>query len=313
MEQKGLQFKDGFILTINTKKMKQIIKNSIIVLLLMMTNIVTAQQDPSYSLYHYNMNVINPAYAGVNDYAEININIRNQWIKLEGSPFTQSLSLGIPINDKFGIGFSIVDDEVFVLKETDTYIDFSYKLQVSEKADLYFGLKAGGSFINIDLNELNIVNDPLFSENVSRFNPNFGVGFYLKGDKYYVNLSAPSLLKSERFDKEGVIVSNATDELHVYTGAGYTFNLSDNVDLIPSMMSRYVVGAPISLDLTATIDLYDMVELGVSYRLDESVSCIGFFNLSDWMNLGYAYEITTTDVGNYSDGTHEIIFRFKFL
>ena len=312
MEQKGLPFKDGFILTINTKKMKQIIKNSIIVLLLMITNTLFAQQDPSYSMYHYNMNVVNPAYAGVNGYTEISVNFRSQWIKIAGSPNTESISLGIPINDKLGVGFSFVNDEVFVLKETDTYIDFSYKLQVSENTNLYFGLKAGGSFINIDLNELGIVNDPLFSENVSQFNPNFGVGFYLKGEKYYVNLSAPSLLKSERYDKEGALVSNATDELHLYTGAGYTFNLSDNVDLMPSMMSRYVVGAPISLDLTATVDLYDIVELGVSYRLDESVSGIACFKLGEVMRFGYAYEITTSEVGNYSDGTHEVVMQFRF-
>ena len=292
--------------------MKQIKNSSLVVLLILMTSALFAQQDPSFTLYQYNMNVINPAYAGINETAEANINFRSQWINLDGSPETQSLSIGIPVNDKIGVGLSIVNDKVFVLNETDVYIDFSYKVQVNENTNLYMGLKAGGSFINIDLNSLGIVNDPVFSENVSRFNPNVGIGFLLKGEKYYINLSAPSLLKSKRYEKDGIRVTNATDELHAYIGAGYTFSLNDDIDFIPSIMSRYVNGAPLSLDLTTTFDIYNKVELGLSYRIDESVSGIGLFKLSDWIHFGYAYEATTTDVGDYSEGTHEVILRFKF-
>ncbi len=292
--------------------MKNIKNSSLIVLLILMTNALFAQQDPSFTLYQYNMNVINPAYAGINESAEVNLNFRSQWINLEGSPETQSLSIGIPVNDKIGVGLSIVNDNVFVLNETDVYIDFSYRVQLSDNTNLYMGLKAGGSFINIDLNSLGIINDPVFSENVNNFNPNVGIGFLLKGDKFYLNLSAPSLLKSKRYEKDGVVVTGATDKLHTYIGAGYTLSLNDNIDFKPSMMSRFVTGSPLSLDLTATFDIYSKVELGVSYRIDESVSGIGLFKLSDWFNVGYAYETTTTDVKNYSDGTHEILLRFIF-
>ena len=292
--------------------MKHIINNSLIVLVLLVVNTLYAQQDPSYTLYQYNMNVINPAYAGINDYSEVNINFRSQWVNLEGSPETQSMSFGIPMSDKVGIGLSVVNDNVFVLNETDVYIDFSYKVQLAENTNLYLGLKGGGSFINIDLNALDIMNDPVFTENVSRFNPNVGIGFLLKGDKYYVNLSAPSLLKSKRYEKDGVVVTNATDKLHAYLGAGYTLSLSNDIDLTPSVMSRFVSGAPISLDITATVDLYKIIELGVSYRLDESVSGIVLIKLADWVHFGYAYEATTTDVKDYSNGTHEVLLRFKF-
>ena len=198
--------------------MKKTINSSLIVFLILMTNALFAQQDPSFTLYQYNMNVINPAYAGINETAEANINFRSQWVNLEGSPETQSLSIGIPVNDKIGVGLSIVNDKVFVLNETDAYIDFSYRVQVSDNTNLYLGLKAGGSFINIDLNSLGIMNDPVFTENVSRFNPNVGIGFLLKGDKFYATLSAPSLLKSNRYEKDGIRVTNATDELHMFAG-----------------------------------------------------------------------------------------------
>jgi type IX secretion system PorP/SprF family membrane protein len=282
------------------------------VLVLLLVNALNAQQDPSYTLYQYNMNVINPAYVGVNGYSELNLNYRSQWANLDGSPRTQSMSFGTPVVDKMGLGLSIVNDKVFVLKQTDVYIDYSYKLKVSDSTDLYLGLKAGGTFIDIDLNSLGIMNDPVFSENVSRFNPNVGLGFYLKGKKYYANLSAPSLLKSKRYEKDGVVVTNATDELHWYAGAGYTFALSHNIELTPSILSRFVTGAPASVDLTATTRFSDLIDIGLSYRISESFSMLGLFKLSDWIQFGYAYEMTTTDVKDYSKGSHEALLRFKF-
>lgn len=306
------RFRDGFILTINTINMKTIIKNSHVLLVFFLTSILYAQQDPSFTLYQYNMNVINPAYAGINDFNEVNINFRSQWVNLEGSPETQSLSVGVPMNDKVGWGLSIVNDEFYVLKETDVYIDFSYRIQVGSNTNLYMGLKGGGTFINIDLTKLGIMNDPVFTENVSNFNPNVGVGFLLKGSKYYINLAAPTLLKSKRYEKDGVVVTNATDRLHAYAGAGYTFSLNSDIDLTPSAMGRFVLGAPVSLDLTATFDFYKIMELGVSYRLDESVSALGLLKLTNWIHFGYAYEATTTEVKDYSKGTHEALLRFRF-
>ncbi len=292
--------------------MKTIFKNSQVLLVVLLTSVLYAQQDPSYTLYQYNMNIINPAYAGINELSELNLNHRSQWVNLDGSPKTQSLSFSKPMTDKMGLGISIVNDKVYVLKQTDVYIDYSYRLQISDSTNLYFGLKAGGTFIDIDLNSLGIMNDPVFSENVNRFNPNVGLGFYLKGEKYYLNLSAPSLLKSKRYEKDGIVVTHATDELHIYAGAGYTFNLNDEVTLTPSILGRFVSGAPSSVDLTATTGLYEMMDIGISYRIDESVSFLGLFKIAQWVHLGYAYEATTTDVKDYSKGSHEILLRFKF-
>ena len=77
-------------------------------------------------------------------------------------------------------------------------------------------------------------------------------------------------------------------------------------------MARFVSGAPISLDLTGTLDLYKIIELGISYRLDESVSGLGLVKLANWIHFGYAYEATTTDVKDYSKGSHEVLLRFRF-
>jgi type IX secretion system PorP/SprF family membrane protein len=291
--------------------MKHITNNSLIVIVLLVVNSLYAQQDPAFTLYNYNMNIANPAYAGIEDLTELNINFRSQWVNLEGSPETKSLTLSTPMNDRVGLGLSIMNDNIFVLNQTDVYADFSYRIPVSDNTNFYMGIKAGGTFIDIDLNKLGVMNDPVFAENVNQFNPNIGIGFLLKSDKYYITVSAPTLLKSKRYEKDGFVVTDATDKLHAYFGAGYIWKLGDQLSLKPSVMSRYVSGAPMSIDINAMID-FEALELGISHRIDESVSGIVLLKLSDWAHFGYAHESTTTDVKDYSRGSHEVLLRFRF-
>lgn len=287
------------------------LKTTIALFLSLISMVAAAQQDPSFSLYHYNMGIVNPAYAGTSEQTELNLGFRTQWAGIEGSLQTQSLNFSTPINDRIGIGFSVVNDKVFVLKETDIYADFSYKLPINDDTNLFLGLKAGGSMINIDLISLGI-NDPLFTEDVSKFNPNFGMGAYLKAVKYFVNISAPALLSSKRYEKEGVLVTNATDKVHFYMGGGYIFNFNESLDFTLSGLTKMVAGAPTSIDITGLFAIQQKTEIGISYRVKESISAIAMFKYLDWLHFGYAYEHTTSPVGDYSSGSHELLLKIQF-
>ncbi len=271
-----------------------------------------AQQDPHFSLYRYNMNVITPAYAGTNGNLEAIFGVRSQWVGVEGGPETLNFNINSPVGKNMGIGLTAISDKVFVLDETHLYADFSYKIKVAEELNLFAGLKAGGSFLKIDLNEVGVTDDPLFAQNVSNFNPNVGVGFYLKAPKYYITVSAPALLSNDRFEKEGVSPVSASDDVPFFVGGGYDFELNEDFKIQPSVLSKVVTGAPISIDMTASALYKERLELGANYRLDESVTfffTVGF--LENFLNFGYAYEHTTTDINTYNNGTHEIILKLR--
>jgi len=276
-----------------------------------------AQQDVTYTLYNYNMNIINPAYAGTGENLELTSNYRVQWAGLDGAPKTLGFSLSSPVSrrvgmdDKVGLGLSVINSSVFVLKETDIFVDFSYRLQLEETLDLFLGLKAGGSSVNIDLLEAELDDDPLFSENVSVFNPNVGIGAYLRGESYFINISAPALLKTKRYEKESGIVTQATDKMQFFMGAGYHFPLNRDVTFTPSFLTRVISEVPFSMDINGTFDLYDMVELGLSYRLKESVSTLVFFKIANSLQIGYAYDTSLAAVSNYRRGNHEMLLKFR--
>lgn len=294
-------------------RMKSISKFSLLVALFTV-HVLVAQQDPNFTLYNFNMNVINPAYAGSTNSKEINLSHRSQWLGVDNAPNTQTLSYSMPLKNNLGLGISMVNDKVFILSETDIAIDVSYKLKVSETHDLFFGVKAGGGFINIDLNNAGAAgNDPLFTANQSFFNPHLGAGLYLKHKKYYVTLSTPNFLNGKRYEKKGNTPRAAVDNMHVYLGTGYTFTLSEDYQLTPAVMMRHVNGAPTSYDVSSTLKMYQKFSLGANYRLDEMFSVFSLVQVLNNLKFGVAYDFTTSDVDVVgADNSLELILKYKF-
>ena len=64
---------------------------------------VSAQQDPNYTQYMYNMSVINPAYAGSKETMSGGLLYRKQWVNIEGSPETATFFLHTPAGKNVGL------------------------------------------------------------------------------------------------------------------------------------------------------------------------------------------------------------------
>lgn len=272
-----------------------------------------AQQDPQYTQYMYNMNVINPAYAGLNEGLAINLLYRNQWTSLDGAPETYTLAVHSPVGEKTGLGLSVIRDQLGPVTETNAYADFSYTLQVSTNFQLALGLKAGVTFHDIGLNSLELQDpgDPFFSENVSRTNPNIGTGAFLYSDKFYVGLSVPNLLNSVHLDETDLRFGSEVN--HYFLTSGYVFEPTDKLKLKPSFLVKSSFDAPVSFDLNMNALFLEKFELGVSYRLDDSFSGIVGFQATPDFRIGYAYDAVTSEINNVAPASHEIFLSYNII
>lgn len=277
--------------------------------------LLQAQQDPQFTQYMYNMSVLNPAYATSDD-TVINLGTfyRSQWVGSVGGPTTGSFFAHSKFTDRLEGGISIVHDQIGdVVKETNAFIDVAYVLPVSDNSKLSFGIKAGASFFSTDFNGFvysDPLPDPAFAENISRTFPNIGVGVFYFSDKYYLGLSAPNLLESEHLDEDSGIVTQGSENIHLFLTGGYVFNLRENLKLKPAFMLKQVANAPISADLTANVLINNKFELGLGYRFDDSVS--GLFNMRilPTLRIGYAYDYTLSNLGRFNSGSHEVFLLF---
>lgn len=275
----------------------------------------SAQQDPNYTFYRYNMNIYNPAFTGSSEAAEFSLGIRSQWAGIEGAPESQSAIFGMPMGKNIGLGVSILNDKTFIEQQTWLAVDISYFVQLDEEHRLYFGIK--GSANSYDANTAGLVTygvgqDGALSDYNSRFTPNVGAGAYLKHDRYFLSLSAPKLLTPKRLQERDGNAYLGVDRMHAYLSGGYTFLLGKTLDLKTMGMFRYVDASPLSLEVTGILDFGERFELGTSYRHDESVSGLCLFNISNGFNIGYAYETSIKNsIDRLDNSTHELFMRLK--
>ncbi len=295
--------------------METINKLQILIAVLVLSLSASAQQDPNYTFYRYNMNIYNPAFAGSSESAEFSLGIRSQWAGIEGAPESQSAIFGMPMGKNVGLGVSILNDRTFIEQQTWLAIDISYFIQLDEDHKLYFGIK--GSANSYDANTDGLVTygvgqDGALMDYESRFTPNVGAGAYLKHDRYFLSLSAPKLLSPERLQERDGNAYLGVDRMHAYLSGGYTFLLGKKLDLMTIGMLRYVNAAPISVEATGILDFGERFEFGASYRYDESISGLVLFNISNGLRIGYAYETSLqSSIGRINNNTHELFMRLK--
>ena len=287
-----------------------------IALLLFISSGVYAQQESILAFYSNHLNLVNPAAVSVNGESQFRTSIRQQWTGIKDAPQTQSASFVTPLSKNLSFGLSVVKDEVFIEKQTFAAIDFSYKVQLNDALDLFMGIKAGGNNYEVNTTGLQTYNyniaDPSL-QSISRFNPNIGIGFYLKHKDYYISMSTPKMLDTKRAKTENGFATAATDQAHYYFSAGRTFEVSPSIDLVPSIMVRYVNGAPFSTDFTTTAKFDDKINLGVTYRTDRSFAGLAMVNVSKKFALGYAYEYSLrSELLGRANGSNEFYLQYRF-
>lgn len=280
---------------------------------------VSAQQDPQYTQYMYNMSVVNPAYAtGVESTLSLGSLYRTQWVGAVGAPKTLTLFAHMPVNKKVEVGFSLISDDIGdgAKKEDNFFADFAYLLEFNNNHKLSLGLKAGFTSIKTNFNGFvfesgDASTDLAFSENVNNIMPNIGAGVFYFTDKYYVGLSAPNLLATKHIEQRSGIYAFGSENIHAFLTAGYVFTLSDTFKFKPSFMSKYVKGAPVSLDVSANFLYNDMFEFGAAYRFGDAVSAMMNVKATSSIRVGYAYDYNTSNLGQFNSGTHEIFVLFN--
>lgn len=296
-------------------------KKTILRFVLLLATIASyGQQDAQFTQYMYNTINVNPAYAGSRETMSIFGLHRTQWVGLDGAPVTNAASINTPINgSNLGIGVSVVNDRIGPSDENNIAVDISYTIHTSDRYKLSFGLKGTANLLNIDFTKLNQYdkNDYVFETNIdNKFSPNIGAGVYLHSDNTYIGLSAPQLLETKHFDRYAGSGSNshvAKENINLYLIAGHVFDLSYNVKFKPALLTKYVQGAPLQVDVSGNFLINEKFTAGIAYRWSAALSAMVGFQVTNSWFIGYGYDLDTTRLGNYNSGSHEIFLRYELF
>ncbi len=294
-------------------------KRVIISLFIALFSAYAVGQDlTQYNHYIANQGILNPAYNGTRDIISGLLLHRSQWIGMEGAPMNQALNVHGPIEEtNIGVGLVLQNDAIGFTNTFDAMVAASYKLELDRSGSQFvsLGLQLGVSSFVYDATKAVVddYTDEVFQGKISKMGFNSGFGAYYYAGDYFIGLSVPKLL-SENFDEETFEYKNKFDfgNMHMYLYGGYVFDW-EPVKVKPTMLMRYVNGAPLQFDVTCNVLLAETVWVGLSYRSVSSLVFLSEFILNRQFTLRYSFDYSMNALSQYAKyGSHEISLQFDF-
>lgn len=285
-----------------------------VALFMVMTAGAFAQQDPQFTQYMFDRISINPAVAGTGGQLCATALLRQQWTGFDGAPKTGLLNAHMPIAKiSSGVGLSVYLDELGQQKSTFARLHYSFHRRIGQ-GTLGIGLYLGLGSHSLGHNWL--ARDPVVDDTAIPINGQSDSGFDLGAGLYYVaptfwlGISSTHLPETEL---EDVSIQMAR---HYFVQGGYDWAIGGNKDhvLQPSTLIK-TDGTSTQFDLNLMYLYNNMVWLGVSYRTEDAIApMIGyqhqFPNGRSMLRFGYSYDVTTSNLRNYSSGSHEVMVNY---
>ena len=184
---------------------------------------------------------------------------------------------------------SVISDEVFIEKQTFVAVDFSYKLTLSNDSKIYLGLKAGMNSFRANTTNLTTYSqtvDPA-KKDMSRLNPNIGVGLLYQNKTYWFSAAIPRLFNAKRNEE---IYLNARDRVHFYLAGGKTFTINENLNIEPRFIYRTSSGIKSIAEGMVWASYKTKFDFGLGIRTANVMSYKMKLDLSEMISISYAYD-----------------------
>lgn len=304
-----------------------------------------AQQKPHYTQYILNNYILNPALSGIENYTDLKVSARDQWVGLDGAPRTAYITIHKPLGKKdyktsatsfsvpgenprgsaywqnytasephHGIGASIINDKTGLYNRFSANLSYAYHIGLTPRTNLSAGFAAGIQKIGRDGSKSTFNNgdptDPAMGtgSDIYKIRPDLSAGVWLYSSDYFVGISAQQIIPQKvpfLDDSLGIKIIP-----HLFGTVGYRFLITEDVNVIPSLMVKYLAVTDPQFELNIKMQYRDLVWLGGSYRQKDGYAIMIGLNAGNTFNVGYAYDLTTSNLRTVSRGTHEIIIGF---
>ncbi len=273
-----------------------------------------AQQDAMHTQYMFNTLMYNPAYAGSRDAFSAAAIYRHQWVNFDGAPRTGSLSFHGPLRDKYGLGLSLQYDNWGVHEWGIVQGSYTYRFYLTPTTKLSVGIQPSVLYQSsnyLEVNEgLTDNPDPTFNQSVREARFNAGFGLFLYSNRYYLGVSVPHILDNNL----SALSNEARRYRHYYVAGGLVLPLNDALTLRPSVLFKIALpNAPLQADINANLHIRDVVWVGATYRTSDSFDFLFGVQVTPSVRIGYAFDLTTTEIRPEAPaGTHELMVGYDF-
>ena len=252
-----------------------------------------------YTQYILNNYILNPAISGIENYTDVKLSVRDQWVGLKGAPRTVYFTIHGPLGKSdyrtsatgysvpgenprgraywenytaaephHGIGLTIVNDMTGSYSRFTADVTYAYHIGLNANTNLAAGFSAGISRVGIDKSKTDFgggdPTDPAAGNSatgiINKIRPDLGVGLWLYSRDYFVGLAAQQVVPQKLiFVDDAAIITKGRLVPHLFLTAGYRFLVNDDISAIPSIMVKYIYGS-------SKIDMQPEANLKLQYQ-----------------------------------------------
>jgi type IX secretion system PorP/SprF family membrane protein len=328
--------------------MKRVVSTWIVVLGTVLLG--NAQQKPHYTQYVVNPYIINPAITGIDNYTDLKMSVRDQWVGIDGAPMTTYLTVHGPIGKKdyrtSSTSYQIPGEnprgkyywENYTAAEPHHGIgsfnfftataSYAYHLGLNPTTNLSGGFSAGITTISLDRskhdfdgngtgNDVDPATASSISQALRKIRPTMSAGLWLYSRDYFAGFAMQQVIPQtiEFIDENTAITTKSKFVPHLFLTAGYRFLINDDINMIPSIMVKYIKGSSIrefQPEVNVKFQYRDLLWAGGSYRYQDGYAGMLGLNVSNTFNVGYSYDRSDKNniLSPFNNGTHEVVFGF---
>ncbi|MFT5723370.1 MAG: type IX secretion system PorP/SprF family membrane protein [Bacteroidia bacterium] len=277
-----------------------------------------AQQVPLVNHMYVNNYLMNPAYAGDKGTNLYLLN-RLQWVDVEGAPETFVASIdGMVGNTNLGYGLMIMNDVTNIIGRSGIFGTYAYKLPLSDKTQLSFGMSVGYEQNKILFDRVNASNPleiTLINNVEDQSNIDANAGVTLLHDNFTLGLSSYQLFANRNGFQDETTQSNYVYSFmrHYVANAGYRIQIEkDKLYLDPMVVVRFASQIEPQADYNLLLNWSDMAWIGGGYRTNYGANIIAGGVLASKLVGSYSYGRSVGPIEKLSANSHEITIGYKF-
>ena len=318
-----------------------------------------AQQKPHYTQYVVNPFIINPAITGIDNYTDLKMSVRDQWVGINGAPMTSYLTVHGPIGKKdyrtsstsyqipgenprgkyywenytaaephHGIGMTLMNDRTGSFNFFSATASYAYHLGLNPTTNLSGGFSAGITTVSLDRtkhdfdgngtgNDVDPATASSITQALRKIKPTMSAGLWLYSRDYFAGFAIQQVIPQtvDFIDDNTAILTKSKFVPHLFLTAGYRFLLTDDINMVPSLMVKYIKGSSLKQfqpEANVKFQYRDLLWVGGSYRYEDGYAGMLGLNVSNTFNVGYSYDRSDKNniLSRFNNGTHEVVFGF---
>ena len=271
-----------------------------------------SQNLPTFRQFNLNPVIFNPAYNAIENFTEVSLIHRQQWLKFEDAPVASGAALQLAMYSRASLGLSIITQESVALRNTLAKTIFAYKIPISKDQEFSFGITFGIGFNDLDLEGVDYSNDPAIlnaADNKAYADASFGMLYSLKGLK--VGFALPRLFGQPYISPQQLSDNGLSQLLNQLYSLSYKMDVTEVISIEPYVLYRLARDFQNTWEAACLIHLKEIVWTGASFHSTQGVGLFLGMSVKSKLRFGYSYELPPQDGNFTSISSHEFQLNYR--